>query len=151
MVRVGIKHPVRGWDASVSAVVRPLILPAIKTLTLAGYSEQSPTHANANLRSDPTPERTNSARRRCGRSRADRQSALWRMRHPPRVAIVRCPADCQSATGSNLRDISWRVAQEHSAACEPVGTEYRCRTFSQSGRTGFRSKSPWERCWFELQ
>ena len=33
------------------------ILTAIKTLTLAGYSEQSPTHANANLRSDPTPER----------------------------------------------------------------------------------------------
>jgi hypothetical protein len=55
MFRAGIKHPLRGRDASGGRAAE--ILPAIKTLTLAGYSQQSPTHANANLRSDPTPER----------------------------------------------------------------------------------------------
>jgi hypothetical protein len=57
MFRSGIKHPVRRRDGSDSADRAVEILPAIKTLTLAGYSQQSPTHANANLRSDPTPER----------------------------------------------------------------------------------------------
>jgi len=55
MFGAGIKHPVRGRDASRGRSAE--ILTAIKTLTLAGYSQQSPTHANANLRSDPTPER----------------------------------------------------------------------------------------------
>jgi len=55
MFRAETKHPVRGWDAFDGRAAE--ILPPIKTLTLAGYSQQSPTHANANLRSDPTPER----------------------------------------------------------------------------------------------
>jgi len=42
------KHPVRSRNASGGRAAE--ILPAIKTLTLAGYSQQSPTHANANLR-----------------------------------------------------------------------------------------------------
>jgi hypothetical protein len=48
MFRTGIKHPVRGRDVSDGRAAE--ILTAIKTLTLAGYSQQSPTHANANLR-----------------------------------------------------------------------------------------------------
>jgi hypothetical protein len=48
MFRARIKHPVRGRDASGGGPAE--ILAAIKTLTLAGYSQQSPTHANANLR-----------------------------------------------------------------------------------------------------
>ena len=48
MFREGIKHPVRGRDASDRGAAENLT--AIKTLTLAGYSQQSPTHANANLR-----------------------------------------------------------------------------------------------------
>jgi len=98
MFRAGIKHPVRGWDASVSAaVVRPLILPAIKTLTLAGYSEQSPTHANANLRSDPTPERT---QRGADATESARTSSLpiAKLQSAAR-GDGRCPADCQSAIG----------------------------------------------------